>query len=178
MEAIAFVLGFVVLGALAVRFGQDSREGIHSKEHEFAAHGVTWTDLATDRPAPKPAAASPNPKPVCPTLDFIERALATAAGTLTASPDAARLEARAQELAADYWSDAVWTTGVIPAAAFRRVLAELAPGLAGAPVLTVEIPITAVEPECLAPAAAGREQPLDALERAPSLGLAGSPATV
>src|SRR5262245_121555 len=75
-----------------------------------------------------------------PTLAFIERALAAPAGVLSGAPDADRLERRARALAAEYWSDTVWLTGVVPEAAFRRVLGELAPALAEVTVRVVERP--------------------------------------
>jgi hypothetical protein len=79
-------------------------------------------------------------------LAFIQRALAAPAGVLSGSPDADRLELRARELAAEYWSDLVWTTGVVPEPAFRRVLGELVPALAEVPAHLVERPVRPVEP--------------------------------
>ena len=176
MEAVAFVLGVVVLGVLALRFGQDSREGLRSKEHELASHGVSWADLAADREAP----VCPRPTPY-PTLAFIERGLGVADGALTLAPDPERMEVQARSLTREYWSDAVWTTGVVPEAAFRRVLAVLAPALLDTLLLTVERPSTVAEPVVptqTAPAADARasapawDQGLGA-----SLELAGSIAT-
>ncbi len=40
--AIAVILA---LWILAVRYGYDSRDRAHSKEHELATYGVTWVDL-------------------------------------------------------------------------------------------------------------------------------------
>ena len=135
MEAIGFVVALAILGLLAVRFGPDRREGFRSKGHALAARGVTRRDLACEPSAPSsvPAAGdeplrdSPVGTEPYPTLAFIERALGHAARVLTAATDAAALERRARALVADHWSDAVWTTGVVPEAAFRRVLADLAP---------------------------------------------------
>jgi hypothetical protein len=135
MEAIGFVVAIVVLGALAMRFGQDSREGFRSREHELAACGVTWRDLTHEPALPSAVpAVGDEPPGECragqepyPTLAFIERALGHAGRVLTTAPNAAALELRARALVADHWSDSVWTTGVVPEAAFRRVLAELAP---------------------------------------------------
>ena len=147
MDAMVFVLAFVALGALALRFGQDSREGIRSEEVRLAGHGLTWADLRADRGVPAATAAAVQGAPAIattpvtgsyPTLAFIERALDTAAGTLTDLPDAARLEARARALTSEYWSDLAWTTGVVSEAAVRRVLAGLVPALAQAPVREVE----------------------------------------
>jgi hypothetical protein len=131
MEAIVFVLGFVALGILALRFGKDTREGLWSKEHELASHGMSWTDVVEARPMPAHQTDS------FPTLAFIERALATPRA-LTTRPDAASLEVRARSLTAAYWSDHAWLTGVVPEPACRRVLAELDPTLAGAAVVEVE----------------------------------------
>jgi hypothetical protein len=117
MEAIGFVVALAILGLLAARFGRDSRQGLRSKEHELAAYGVTWADLGH----------GPAGTEAYPTLAFIEGALGQGTRVLTTAPDAPALEVRARALAAEYWSEAVWTTGVVPAAAFRRVLAELAP---------------------------------------------------
>jgi hypothetical protein len=131
MDAIGFFVALAALGLLAVHFWQDSRAGSRSKEHESAADGMTWDDL---RHVPAEAAIRDVPTEerradteLYPTLAFIERALGQGARILTASHGAAALEDRARALAATYWSDAVWTTGVVPAAAFRRILAELAP---------------------------------------------------
>jgi hypothetical protein len=138
MEAIGFVLGFLALGLLALRFGKDSREGLRSPEQDLAARGMNWADLATDQRSPIRQAAS------LPTLSFIERALASP-GALTARPDGASLEVRARVLTAAYWSDLGWITGIVPEPAFRRVLDELDPALAGAPVVEVERSIEIVE---------------------------------
>lgn len=52
MEALVVLTIFVVLAALAARFGHDSREGPRSKEHDLARYGVTWESAAPDdRPA-------------------------------------------------------------------------------------------------------------------------------
>jgi hypothetical protein len=88
--------------------------------------------LATDdgiRPDPSPAriGASPVHREPFPTLAFIERAIGGAGSALTRSPLAPALESRARDLACEYWGDTVWTTGMVAATAFRRVLGELAP---------------------------------------------------
>src|SRR5215218_9842926 len=135
MEAIGFVVAIVALGALAMRFGQDSRVGFRSKEHELAASGMTWSDLTREPSLPTavPAVGDERPgkrragKEPYPTLAFIERALGHAGPVLTRAPNASALEPRARALVSDHWSDSVWTTGIVPEAAFRRVLAELAP---------------------------------------------------
>lgn len=170
MEAIVFVLALVALGALALRFGQDSREGARCKEREFAAYGVTWTEV-------KPNGSAPAAEPArsYPTLAFIERALG-AAGVLTADPSAALLETRARRLTTEYWSDRVWTTGVVPEASFRRVLAELAPALLDAPVSTVELPAGVAEAVGPAESAVALEREPAMQQRAVGVALAGSPA--
>jgi hypothetical protein len=151
MEAIGFVMAIVAPGVLALRFGQDSRDGFRSKEHELAADGATWRDLTRDRsttaaPFAVPAAGDepPGERPVgterYPTLVFIERALGPAARALTTAPDARALEVRARELVAEHWSDSVWTTGIVSEAAFRRVLAELAPNVVDANVDVSSLP--------------------------------------
>ena len=48
MEAAILLAALVVLGALARRFGADSRDGIPSKEHELRSLGVTRPDPARD----------------------------------------------------------------------------------------------------------------------------------
>jgi len=146
MEAIAFVLGFVVVGALALRFGPNRRAGAWCQDQAVAAHGLTWAGSKPDRDAPAPTPPLGQPYP---TLTFIERTLGTAAGTLTTAADAGRLEARARELTTEYWSDAVWTTGMVPDAAFRRVLTELAPALHETPLLALERPVAGAEPVAL-----------------------------
>ena len=45
MIVILAILGLIVLGFLAIRYGYDSRDGIRSKEEQLAASGVTWDDL-------------------------------------------------------------------------------------------------------------------------------------
>ena len=135
MEAIGFVVAIVALGALAMRFGRDSREGFRSKEHELAAYGVTWCDLTHEPSSPsavpvvgdEPTGERRDGKEPYPTLAFIERALGDAGPVLTTAPNASALESRARALVSELWSDSVWTTGIVPEAAFRRVLAELAP---------------------------------------------------
>jgi len=141
MDAIGFVGAIGALGALAVRFGQISRRDFRAREHGFAIHGVTRCDLIREQPAATAIpAASDEPlrgrtasQEAYPTLAFIERALGHAMPVLTTAADASALEIRARELVVERWSDSVWTTGVVPEAAFRCVLAELAPGILLAP---------------------------------------------
>jgi hypothetical protein len=135
MEAIGFVVAIVALGVLAMRFGRDSREGFRSKEQELAASGVTWCELTHEPSVPSAVLAVGDEPPgkrragkePYPTLAFIERALGHTGPVLTTAPNASSLEPRALALVSDYWSDSVWRTGVVPEAAYRRVLAELAP---------------------------------------------------
>ena len=63
------------------------------------------------------------------------------------------------------------------AAAYLRVLAELAPSLAPAPDNEAERQDAAVEPVALPRSANVADRPSETAERASSLGLAGSPAT-
>jgi hypothetical protein len=49
MEALGVIAAFLLLGALAVRFGADSRYGLRSKEEQYAARGLTWQDLWPER---------------------------------------------------------------------------------------------------------------------------------
>ena len=42
MEAIVALTILVLLAAASVRFGHDSRDGMRTKEYDFAASGVTW----------------------------------------------------------------------------------------------------------------------------------------
>lgn len=39
---------FVALGLLAIRYGYDSRAGMHSKEESFASFGITWQEPADE----------------------------------------------------------------------------------------------------------------------------------
>ncbi len=39
---------FVAFGVLALRYGKDSHEGMHSKEEEFAAYGISWQERADE----------------------------------------------------------------------------------------------------------------------------------
>src|SRR5215207_9937677 len=124
MELIGFVVALAVLGILAARFGQDSRDGLRSEESVLATWGVSSCDLDPEPPGATSALGEPYP-----TLAFIERAIGGAGSVLTGSPHAPALEARARELTRECWSDSVWTTGAVSEAAFRRVLSELAPDL-------------------------------------------------
>lgn len=56
MEALVVIAAFVLLGALAVRFGADSRYGPHSKEEQYAVRGLTWQDLWPERVPSAPSA--------------------------------------------------------------------------------------------------------------------------
>ncbi len=63
--------------------------------------------------------------PHYPTLALIDHALGNRSHPFSASLDAATLELDARVLAADYWSDTVWVTGIISETALRRVRNEL-----------------------------------------------------
>lgn len=60
-----------------------------------------------------------------PTLGLLDQALDNPLRPFSESPDAAALEVHARELAADFWSDTVWVTGIVSAAALHRVREEL-----------------------------------------------------
>ncbi len=64
-------------------------------------------------------------RPRYPTLSFIERSQNVSTASLTACVNAAALEGLARDLVVRYWSDTAWTTGVVPRAAFDRVVTEL-----------------------------------------------------
>jgi hypothetical protein len=142
MEAIVFVCGLIAFGALAVRYGHDSREGLRSSEHQMALDGLTWNDPATDDRSGKLIMA---PRARFPILTLIQQTLGLADGALTSASDAEAREARAQSVAKDCWSDRVWITGVVPSAAFRRLLEEVAPEVAAAPFETSEAPVDVEE---------------------------------
>ena len=43
MEILIILMTFVALGFAAVRWGCDSRDSVHSLEHQLADRGYTWT---------------------------------------------------------------------------------------------------------------------------------------
>jgi hypothetical protein len=43
MELVIVVAAFIALGIAAARWGCDSRESVHSVEHDLADRGLTWT---------------------------------------------------------------------------------------------------------------------------------------
>jgi len=53
MEAIVALAVLVLFAALAARFGHDSRDGIHTKEYDLAAAGMTWS--RSDDSSPRPS---------------------------------------------------------------------------------------------------------------------------
>jgi len=127
MDIVVSLAALLTIGVLALRFGRDGR--VRSQEHERAALGVTGTDLEPGRGAPATGHANSSVRADYPTLAFLESALGQPHGALTGAADADRLEAQVRALTAEYWGDAVWTTGAVSVAAFDRVLAELAPCL-------------------------------------------------
>jgi hypothetical protein len=56
MEALVVIAAFLLLGALAMRFGADSRYGLPSKEEQYAARGLTWHELWPERGPSEPSA--------------------------------------------------------------------------------------------------------------------------
>lgn len=60
-----------------------------------------------------------------PTLAFIDQALGAHGPGFSNDPDAAHLERRARQLSDEYWSETVWLTGLVPAAAMEAVRAAL-----------------------------------------------------
>lgn len=60
-----------------------------------------------------------------PTLALLDQALGNPLRPFSESVDAAALEVHARKLAADFWSDTVWVTGIVSAAALHRVQEEL-----------------------------------------------------
>jgi hypothetical protein len=55
MEFLILLIAFVALGIAAARWGRDSRDSLHSAEHDLADRGVTWSGR------PLRPAASPQP---------------------------------------------------------------------------------------------------------------------
>jgi hypothetical protein len=84
-------------------------------------------DRARRDEASRTIAAVPHPPATdrFPTLAFIDRARGDARPGFADAPDALRLERCARALTAQYWSDSVWTTGLVSAAAFDRVCEAL-----------------------------------------------------
>ena len=108
---IAALVGLVLFGLLANRYGYDSRERTDSPEHHLAHWGVSWPDATT-------AQARPN----YPTLALIDRARGVDGPAFAGDPRAAMLEPIARALVDEYWNDSVWTTGFVPEPALRRVI--------------------------------------------------------
>jgi hypothetical protein len=51
MELLVVFGAFIALAVLALRFGQDSRDGIRSQEEILALRGVRWDRMAEHSPA-------------------------------------------------------------------------------------------------------------------------------
>ena len=94
--------------------------------------------------------------PQYPTLTLIDRARGDATPTFAQDADAWRLERRARELVEEFWSDTIWVTGTVSAAAFRLVCAELeaARTLLGRAEPTLAPPRLAVDPPSVVEAVA------------------------
>jgi len=71
------------------------------------------------------AAVFPPAPPCFPTLAFIDRACGELWASFADDPHAEQLEQLARRLVDQYWSDSIWLTGTVPAAAFRCVCEEL-----------------------------------------------------
>lgn len=111
MEVIAaFVLALIVLGALALRFGYDSRDQGFSVRQELA-------HLAPSQPSRTDVSQTPYP-----TLALIDRLLGERSPRFACCRHAEALEGLARSLTAEYWSDSVWSTGAIQEPALRRVV--------------------------------------------------------
>jgi hypothetical protein len=67
------------------------------------------------------AASHPIARGRFPILEFIDQSLSDGQSAFAASANAAQLEQSAQVLTVRYWSDSVWITGLVSAAAFRSV---------------------------------------------------------
>jgi hypothetical protein len=132
MVIVLAVAALALFAIAAVRFGRDSRPTLFSPEHQQAGHGPTWNDLE-----PAPSDRIPVARRSYPTLALIEPALGGTPGAFTSAPNAAALEVRARQLAAEYWSDTAWTTGIISAHTFERVITELAPYPVAAPIADI-----------------------------------------
>jgi hypothetical protein len=128
MVIVLAVVALTLVAIAAVRFGRDNRSALTSTQHELAVLGVTWDELETD-PGDRVSVAR-RPYPI---LALIEQALGGHPGALTSAPNAATLENRTRAFVAEFWSDVAWTTGIVPAQAFERVVAELAPYLFAVP---------------------------------------------
>lgn len=124
MVEIIALAALVALAALALRFGADSRPAFESHEHTLARRGITWDGV---RPPATPAVrilTTPAPGEPYPTLRAIDAARGDVP-PLAADPNAAELEPRARALTAEYWSEHVWMTGIVPHRAFEQVAAAL-----------------------------------------------------
>jgi hypothetical protein len=98
---------------------------VHARDTQTARrhHLALATNL--DLPRRIDRAATSEMRQRFPTLSFIEQAQPASSGALTSCANAAALEGLARDLVDRYWSDTVWTTGIVPQAEFDRVVAEL-----------------------------------------------------
>jgi hypothetical protein len=82
MELIAAVVILALLGILAQRFGYDSRDGMHSKEHDLARIGLKWE-------APRERMRHPRPVDTPRPLDHVVAGFAVRDQPIAAPPKAA-----------------------------------------------------------------------------------------
>ncbi len=82
MELIAAVVILAILGILAQRFGYDSRDGMHSQEHDLSRIGMRWDATHERMQHPLPV---DTPRP----LDHVVAGFAVRDQPIAAPPKAA-----------------------------------------------------------------------------------------
>jgi hypothetical protein len=80
VEAIAIVTCLVALGALALRFGHDSRDRMRGKEEQYASYGMTWDDSSLALPVAEGPVVVPEGR-----LGQIARGLSTVGRTVVSA---------------------------------------------------------------------------------------------
>lgn len=139
MEALVAFGSLILFAYLGFRFGYDSRDGVVSSEHGLARLGMRWEKAARPAPGAGTGPAETRSAPIVtlrpqvathdrcifPTLAVIDEARGAGVAPFGSDPHAARLERRARELVAEYWSDSVWFTGLVPGTSFATVCAAL-----------------------------------------------------